>query len=768
VAYSYVRYAGNGSTVNYTFSFPSISQDHIKVRVAGTLVTTWSFLNASTIQFISAPASGAVIEIRRETPKDSAIVNFTDGSVLLERDLDLLATFDLYLAQETKDGLDGSITLNSLGVFDAQSKRITAVADPVNAQDAVTKNWIETTYTPEIEGFSVAAAASATTSTTQASNASASATAAAGSAAAAATALDNFDDRYLGQKAADPLVDNDGNALITGALYYNSTDKIMKAYDGTAWIAASSAAITTMRTYVYVATAAQTVFTGNDANGVSLAFAAPYIIVSLNGLQLRSVVDYTTTGVGTITLVSGASAGDELQVQAFANFNVANIQAADVTFVPAGTGAVTRTVQSKLREGVSVKDFGADSTGVTNSTTHFQAAIDSLPSTGGTVYVPAGTYLIGTLDFPNQPKIVNFIGESMGSVKLIMATAAGPMIRKVQTAGRIDGAVFSDFTIKAHASSDKTNLTHKAMLLSGWNNSFFSRIGYLSSTETNDVGGSVGVFIDLAANPYLSYQNVFEGIKLEGTYGPSRVISLNNNGAGVFSNPNVVAIRDCWFYALVGVNTIIYAADCTRVTISACEFEDCPGATGVSMGQNTLVEGCWFELLGANIITQSTASTDGSTSVVLNNYFSGTGTNFIDTIGVKPLWIGNAGGGQTITGQGVFKIEAQGTAPAAPTLSGGDGTLTSNSRTTPIDLDVTGRVTFNLAYTNTPASGGFKKFTVAAVTGYTLENISVGVIRQANGDPKAWGITSPANEFWLAYTSADAHDIYVRATFKKN
>jgi len=154
VAYSYVRYTGNGSTTNYTFSFPTISTDHIKVRVNGTLVTNWSFLSASTIQFAAAPANAAIIEIRRETPKDSSIVNFTDGSVLLERDLDLLATYDLYLAQETEDDLEDTIRVDSLGRLDAQNRRIINVADPVAAQDAVTKNWLETTYTSELDAIS--------------------------------------------------------------------------------------------------------------------------------------------------------------------------------------------------------------------------------------------------------------------------------------------------------------------------------------------------------------------------------------------------------------------------------------------------------------------------------------------------------------------------------------------------------------------------------------------------------------------------------------
>jgi len=81
-----------------------------------------------------------------------------------------------------------------------------------------------------------AAAASATTASTQASNASTSATAAAASATAAASAYDSFDDRYLGVKTSDPSVDNDGNALLVGALYWNSATSVFKVWSGSAWI----------------------------------------------------------------------------------------------------------------------------------------------------------------------------------------------------------------------------------------------------------------------------------------------------------------------------------------------------------------------------------------------------------------------------------------------------------------------------------------------------------------------------------------------------
>lgn len=88
--------------------------------------------------------------------------------------------------------------------------------------------------------------------TTQATNAASSASAASSSASSAAsaqasaesardatlTAYDNFDDRYLGTKTSDPTLDNDGNALLAGSLYFNSVSGIMKLYTGSAWVAA--------------------------------------------------------------------------------------------------------------------------------------------------------------------------------------------------------------------------------------------------------------------------------------------------------------------------------------------------------------------------------------------------------------------------------------------------------------------------------------------------------------------------------------------------
>lgn len=198
MAYSYVRYTGNGTTASYTFPFQYINSDHVQVRVNG-VAAIFSFLNANTVTITPAPTAGSVVEIKRVTNKDTVPVNFTDGSVLLERDLDLLAKFDLYIAQEADDAVEQSIKQDSSGVFQALNRRIANLADPIADQDAATKKWVvdNTNLTNDAATSAVASAASATASANSATASAASATASAASATLATQksqiVVDNID-----------------------------------------------------------------------------------------------------------------------------------------------------------------------------------------------------------------------------------------------------------------------------------------------------------------------------------------------------------------------------------------------------------------------------------------------------------------------------------------------------------------------------------------------------------------------------------------------
>ncbi len=148
-----------------------------------------------------------------------------------------------------------------------------------------------------------------------------SATAAAASATAAAASYDSFDDRYLGAKSTPPTLDNDGNALVTGALYWNSVSNTMFAWSGSAWGSISSTA--EIFRYKYVSTGGETSVSGADANGLTLSYLAGKEQVYLNGVLLVRGTDYTASNGTSITSLTALAASDILEVITFTAFDLA-------------------------------------------------------------------------------------------------------------------------------------------------------------------------------------------------------------------------------------------------------------------------------------------------------------------------------------------------------------------------------------------------------------------------------------------------------------
>ena len=225
---------------------------------------------------------------------------------------------------------------------------ITGLLDPVNAQDAVTKNYVTTLF-----GSTAAAAASAAAAATSESNAqtyetnagnsataaSNSATAASNSATAAAASYDAFDDRYLGAKSSPPSVDNDGNPLITGALYFDTTGNLMKVYTGTAWVNAGSSVNGTSERQVYTATAGQTTFTATYDVG--------YVDVYLNGVKQIAGTDFAATNGTSVVFASGLIAGDVVDIVAYGAFDIANVYTqaqSDARYLQLSGGTMTGAI----------------------------------------------------------------------------------------------------------------------------------------------------------------------------------------------------------------------------------------------------------------------------------------------------------------------------------------------------------------------------------------------------------------------------------------
>ena len=149
-----------------------------------------------------------------------------------------------------------------------------------------------------------------------------SATAAAASATAAAASLDSFDDRYLGAKSSAPTLDNDGNALLTGALYWNTVTNTMFVWSGSAWGSISSSA--EIYRYRYTASGGETSVSGADANGATLSYLVGKEQVYLNGVLLARTSDYTATNGTSISSLAALTASDIVEIITFTSFEVAN------------------------------------------------------------------------------------------------------------------------------------------------------------------------------------------------------------------------------------------------------------------------------------------------------------------------------------------------------------------------------------------------------------------------------------------------------------
>jgi polygalacturonase len=147
------------------------------------------------------------------------------------------------------------------------------------------------------------------------------------------------------------------------------------------------------RRWSKTAVGGETSLSGNDNSGIALSYVPGSEKVFINGaLQIRGV-DYLGTTGSTLTGIPVLTAGDIIEVHSSSSYTVgtvpdgsvtnakvdggAGIQSTKLAFTQAGTGAVTRTVESKLRDVVSVKDFGAVGDGVVDDTAAIQAAVNA-------------------------------------------------------------------------------------------------------------------------------------------------------------------------------------------------------------------------------------------------------------------------------------------------------------------------------------------------------------------------------------------------------
>lgn len=195
----------------------------------------------------------------------------------------------------------------------ATASAASATTATTQASTATTQASTATTKAGEAASSATAAATSATASATSATASAGSATSSAGSATTAAATLVDFEELYLGAKSSAPTVDNQGNALVAGAMYFNTTsNKMFVRTAAAAWTETGSAVNGTSNRVVVVAAANQTTF--------NITYDVGFVDMYLNGSKMQSGVDFTANNGTTVVLSTGAAVGDIVDLVAYGAF----------------------------------------------------------------------------------------------------------------------------------------------------------------------------------------------------------------------------------------------------------------------------------------------------------------------------------------------------------------------------------------------------------------------------------------------------------------
>jgi len=190
-----------------------------------------------------------------------------------------------------------------------------------SANNAATSESNALTYKNDAETAKTAAELAET-------NAETAQTAAEVAQAAAEAALDNFDDRFLGAKASDPTLDNDGNALLDGALYFNTTDDVMKVYDltNTTW----------RQIQLSTSDQANVNIVAADLDGSNTIGTVAGDIANVNSVAGNSTNINTVAGISAdVTSVAGISAAVSAVNSNSTNINAVNANSANINTVAA-------------------------------------------------------------------------------------------------------------------------------------------------------------------------------------------------------------------------------------------------------------------------------------------------------------------------------------------------------------------------------------------------------------------------------------------------
>lgn len=491
-------YTGNGSTTNYSFTFPYLNTTDIKVSVNGTNTTAYTLANATTIAFNTAPTNGAAIRIYRETDSDQLSANFYAGSAIRAQDLTKNFTQNLYVTQESKGVAADAVSIAQGAVTTAQGAVTTANSAVTSANQAVnTAN---------------AANTAASNAVTTANNANATA------ANAVSTANDAAHDAQVAINISEDALD------VANAAVSTANNAVTSAQ--TAATTANSA-VTTANSAVSTANTASTnatnaVNTANAANSTAnTAVSTANNAVSTANTANSSASTAVTSAQGAVNTALAADTKADQAIAAVANAilydlvaNVAAIPASpsnnDAIEVQDSTGIQSFTPLTGLPSGF-VGDSGLSVRLVYASATTSWTWIQYFPSDPETRYGDAITAVESDVT-QLQTDVL-----ALDTVKLDATTAASTYLSQSSAA--------STYLTQTNAASTYAPLSNP--LFSG----IVGGVDYIASGSVKWFDADVSNYVGFAAPANVTSNVVW---KLPASDGASGQF-LKTNGSGVLA-----------------------------------------------------------------------------------------------------------------------------------------------------------------------------------------------------------------------------------------
>lgn len=309
-------------------------------------------------------------------------------------------------------------------------------------------------------------------------------------------------------------------------------------------------------------------------NGRTVTIRAQFVSID-SADTLRSDLA-ATGGSALVGADDGASGSLWTTVAGFTAFLLSSLGASVIGFIQAGVGAVWRSLMDRLRDEVSVKDFGAVGNGSVNDTTAFSNALSYCKANGRTLIIPDGNYLItaGVLNFAAQG--LNIIGAGRPTL-----TFTGAGVAFNLDTGLGDGAFLEEMRVENLLIVGNPSTT----------TGFYSR-GIVRSTLRNiEVRECTEDAFDIrhgVSNTYDSLRYSAQGHTTKALRG----MRLRANGAGYYT-------ADCTFMNLVSedfAGSGLYIEDGSGNTFVGGTFEGCANGAVILAGcRRNKLSGVWFE-----------------------------------------------------------------------------------------------------------------------------------------------------------------------------